>query len=182
MLDKTKAYANLYFTELCEEIVRWKDTGLLNDGEGGRLRAMARCIDLPFSDALGIAEGLVSRMALELCSRPTETIRQENVELKDDLTELQWLFDMQWKRDVEILNVWRAEDPTNRDLQMPDRGDLVKWLWEKLQAEKAAHHKSVDSPDVLAQAVRTIMRKPVPLLKPMINNPVDAIATKRIDQ
>lgn len=46
-------------------------------------------------------------------------------------------FQLQHKRDMDACMRWRAEDPTGRALTLPDRGNLLDYLWAELQAAEA---------------------------------------------
>lgn len=50
--------------------------------------------------------------------------------------ELEALFDMQHRREMEAIARWRAEDPDGRALTQPDYGRLLDWLWEQLKIQQ----------------------------------------------
>lgn len=49
------------------------------------------------------------------------------------LEEYEQLFQLQHKRDMQLIERWRKEDPS-RELVMPDRNDLTQWVADKLKA------------------------------------------------
>lgn len=58
--------------------------------------------------------------------------------MEADNEELNQLFDLQHKREVEAIQRWQAEDPQGRALTMPDYGRLLDWLKEKLDTATLA--------------------------------------------
>lgn len=55
-----------------------------------------------------------------------------NEQLQQKLDEYDYLFELQHSRDMEASRRWRAEDPTGRALTLPDRGNLLDYLWGQL--------------------------------------------------
>lgn len=51
----------------------------------------------------------------------------------ENCADLQSLFDMQHRREMEAIARWRAEAPKARSLTMPDYGRLLDWLWDRVQ-------------------------------------------------
>lgn len=81
-------------------------------------------LQLRVSDAPSWVQDLVR--SLDLTPTPTDDLEREEV------AELRQVFDMQWKRMGEATALWRAEDPEARALVMPDLGDLLKWLMDRV--------------------------------------------------
>lgn len=53
------------------------------------------------------------------------------------LDEYDSLFQMQWRRMAEATARWRAEDPEDRALVMPDLGVLLRWLMDDADRARA---------------------------------------------
>lgn len=51
--------------------------------------------------------------------------------------ELEQLFALHYKREVEAIKRWRAEDPTGRALRAPAYGALLDWLYVELEMATA---------------------------------------------
>ena len=73
--------------------------------------------------------------------------------------ELQRLFDLQHTRSVEADEMWREAHPGN-DLTMPDLGDLLTWLMERVRnaetAEARAIEKCMEGAEEAVKAYRTV--------------------------
>lgn len=72
----------------------------------------------------------------DLQRRLTEAERERD-EYKQSADELDALFDMQWKRDIEAVHRWREEDVNERKLWSPDRGTLLDYIWEHMLVAEA---------------------------------------------
>jgi hypothetical protein len=57
----------------------------------------------------------------------------------DQIADLERTFDLRWKADMRAIARWRSENPSARELIMPDHADLVVWLLDQLEAKEAAH-------------------------------------------
>lgn len=66
-----------------------------------------------------------------------EILTPENLEKLRNAEELEALFDLEYKRDIEAITRWQAEDPDARSLTFPDRGKLLDWLWERMNAAES---------------------------------------------
>lgn len=76
----------------------------------------------------------VARVILSTLQAQAEEIRR----LRAEVAELQQTFDLQWESDMRASKVWR-EAGEGRELTLPDRTNLVMFLFERLeQAERAA--------------------------------------------
>ncbi len=64
-----------------------------------------------------------------------DTLCRAAERLRDDLVDLEHLFELQRKRVEEAQQRWRDEDPDNRALTIPDLGRLLQWLMD--QADSA---------------------------------------------
>jgi hypothetical protein len=60
---------------------------------------------------------------------------------RQDLAEMNALFELQWTRSREADARWRAEDPVARELVQPDLGVLLTWLMADADAARAEHGK-----------------------------------------
>lgn len=69
--------------------------------------------------------------ALAAKDAEVERLKSENKELND-------LFDMRWKRDMEAVTIWRAAGP-GRELSLPDRGDFVGFLLDRMSSLESVH-------------------------------------------
>lgn len=59
-------------------------------------------------------------------------LRKAFMQVVEDNTELEALFDLQHKREVECIERWKTEDPTGRALTLPDYGRLLDWMHARL--------------------------------------------------
>lgn len=57
-------------------------------------------------------------------------LRAEVQKAKDDKSELEVLFDLQWKADQRAIKRWQEANPGS-DLVWPDRADMVVWLMDQ---------------------------------------------------
>lgn len=81
---------------------------------------------------LEAAEQLVRSM-VEAQKTSEKHWRAEVEAAEKALKEYDQLFEMQYKRDIEASLRWQAEDPTGRAMMLPDRGNLLDYLWAELQ-------------------------------------------------
>lgn len=77
----------------------------------------------------------------------TSPAERGNVAAVRERDELRALFDMQWKRSLEAIALWRSESPTERALVMPDLGDLLAWLMVRI-AEGPARGRAAVAADL----------------------------------
>lgn len=65
-------------------------------------------------------------------------LRAENDLQRAKLRDLEHLFDIQWRRMQKATELWRAEDPKTRALIRPDLGDMLQWLMDRGDPDRAA--------------------------------------------
>lgn len=58
--------------------------------------------------------------------------REQIKTLTADNRELEALFDLKHRREVECIARWTAEDPKGRALTLPDYGSLLDWMHARL--------------------------------------------------
>ncbi len=64
-----------------------------------------------------------------------EQLEQQLEELRKENEELTQTFNLMWEADTRGIKMWQAEKP-GRELIHPDRGDLVRWLLNKLDEKE----------------------------------------------
>lgn len=70
-MNDAKEFINKNLKELASELVGWRNTGLLNDGNGGIFRELVTVLKTEYSDvdSFSIAEQLVIKACLEYTSK-----------------------------------------------------------------------------------------------------------------
>lgn len=77
--------------------------------------------------------------------RERDQAEDERDRLREENAELQALFDLQWTRMGEAVEAWRAADPDNRESVIPDLGELLTWLLDRVRC-------ALDERDAVARA------------------------------
>ncbi len=97
---------------------------------------------LPPDDArAALAMVYHQRSQISTLTAEIERLKADNKALAEEADELQALFDLRWKRDLEAVERWRSAAP-GRELTVPDRADLVVFLLEQLPvAAQAARER-----------------------------------------
>lgn len=87
------------------------EAGLINDKEYADLA----------TEQDGKMKGSVARL------ESYDQLAKDNAELREENLELNQLFEMQHKRMIEAIKVWRGDDPTKSN-RLPDLGALLEWF------------------------------------------------------
>lgn len=66
-----------------------------------------------------------------------ERAERERDEAREHAAELDRLFDLQQRRMREAVALWRGESPAERELVLPDLGDLLAWLMARPERAEA---------------------------------------------
>lgn len=79
-----------------------------------------------------------------------EDLSSDTKALQEEVIELRRGFELRWRASIRAMERWRAEDPVNRELIMPDHADLCVWLLEQLEAKDGDQGRSdaVDDTEV----------------------------------
>lgn len=80
--------------------------------------------------AQAICDAINSADERERAARQPATLREE-------IEELRALFALQNRRELEAIARWRAEDPSGRELTMPDYGRLLDWMLARVSQHDA---------------------------------------------
>lgn len=65
-----------------------------------------------------------------------EALKTEITDLKEEIAELEAIFDLRWKADMRAIERWREGHP-ERSRVMPDHADMVVWLLEQLDKKES---------------------------------------------
>ena len=79
-------------------------------------------------------EGILAAMGLKA---QLEAVEAERDRLKEDNDDLNRLFEMEHKRDIEAVQRWRKQGK-DRDLTLPDRGTLLDFMADERDRLRAA--------------------------------------------
>ena len=97
--------------------------------------------DLPFLRAAAAADRIEAlkrdkKFILEERDRTFALMLARTEALTTELSELQGVFDFQWRAHMRAVEMWRTANPGN-DLVLPDSAKLTVWMLEQLEAARA---------------------------------------------
>ncbi len=79
------------------------------------------------------------------------------VELQEQVSEYDRLFELQWKRMGEATRRWRAATGPEAELLMPDLGALLAWMLEQMNNERTGTRiADATQPDTQSQSSQTL--------------------------